>query len=349
MLTLGKGLVQRGHSVHVMTSGGDCEESFLSHKIRLQNVDIKTKSELSLKIYSNLLGLKRYILSNQIDIIHSQTRITQVMGRILKVMTGRNYVSTCHGFFKTRLSRKFIPCWGDRVIAISDSVYNHLVEDFNVSADRIDLIPNGIALNAFSIATQETKLKKRKEYGWGNEPIVGIIARLSDVKGQDLLVSAFKKVVSVCPEAKLLLVGEGKLEPMLKHLVKNLQLQKNVVFISQINKPSEILQLLDVFVMPSRQEGLGLSVMEAQATGLPVIASKVGGLPSLIEHGRTGFLVNPRSIEQLAEAIIDLLSHREKARQMGILAYKMAEKKYSSHLMVDRTVEMYKKVVSSRT
>ncbi len=344
LLTLTQGFVHRGHNVFVISSGGDQESEFLSAGAKLHSIDIRTKSELSFKLYGNLINLKKFIVKNDIEIIHAQTRVTQIMGQLTKRLTGCPYVSTCHGYFKAHFSRKLFPCWGDRVIAISSPVVKHLKEDFHVSDNQIELIVNGINLNQFEPVDEESKIRLRRRYHLGKHPVIGIIARLSDVKGQDLLVAAFHKVVASFPQAKLFLVGEGKMENALRRLVSTLDLVDKVIFLPKINKTSEILPIFDVFVMPSRQEGLGISVMEAQAAGLPVVASNVGGLPDIIEDGKTGILVRQGDVGDLSEAIIFLLRNKQAAMKMGKLAKMQAKKRYSADTMVEKTLAVYEKV-----
>lgn len=236
------------------------------------------------------------------------------------------------------------PCWGMRVAAVSRPVAQHLIKDFRLEPSRVVLIPNGIDLSRFVIPRQEDRESCRRKFGVQGSPVIGIIARLSDVKGHADLIKAFKKVLLKFPEARLLIVGEGPLEDDLRRLVEGLSLSSRVDFYKIVNRTADVLPLFDVFVMPSLQEGLGLSVMEAQAMGLPVVASRVGGLPDIIEHNRTGLLVEPQHPAALAEAICDVLAHPAKAWDMGRAARIFLEKHYSSGQMILSTLAMYKDV-----
>ncbi|MDP8212039.1 MAG: glycosyltransferase family 4 protein [Candidatus Zapsychrus exili] len=346
LLTLTKGFLSLGNEMYIATGGGDTEESFVSLGAKIIKLDILAKSDLDPKIYMALPKLKRLIKSYGIDIIHSNARVTQVMGNILKKLTGVPYVSTCHGFFKTRLTRRMFPCWGDKVIAISEAVENHLKNDFKISKKDIIRIENGIELNKFSVATKQVKLAKRVKFGLTDEPVLGIVARLSIVKGQDILVNAMEKVVCKIPSAKLFIIGQGKTEDDLRKAVVKLGLENNVIFSPILGSVQESLSLLDIFIMPSRQEGLGISVMEAQASGLATIASNVGGIPSLIDNGKTGVLVEPENIDELSDAIVNLLNSPDKIKQIGDDARDFALKNYSSDLMVGKTLNVYKQLIN---
>jgi len=341
LLTLTKGLHNKGHEIFVVSSGGEMESAFMDLDARVLTLNIRTKSELSFKIYATLLPLIRYIRQNQIDIIHAHTRITQVMATILNWFTAVKYVSTCHGYFKPRWFRRRFPCWGSAVVAISGPVAVHLKDDLNVPESKIRMIENGIDIEEFEQIDENFKKKSRGQLGLNKEPVVGMLARLSDVKGQDILIQAMPKIMMDVPHVRLLLFGDGQQKEILLKMVNDLRLQEHVRFYSLIDQRRICFSAIDVFVVPSRQEGLGLSVMEAQACGLPVVASRVGGIVSLIEDGRTGLLVDPENIDQLAGAIICLLKDPSLRQTIGEAAREHARKHYMFEQMVRRTLELY--------
>jgi len=347
LFTLTKGLIKQGHQVTIGSSGGNTVKDFQRIQAQMLALSIRTKSELSYKIYFPLRRLKRYILDNEIDIIHSQTRVTQVMGQLLKRYSQRPYISTCHGFFKTRLARKLFPCWGDGVIAISSAVQDHLRSDFHIAKQQIALIESGIDMDDFSLVSEDIKLQRKESLALGQDPLVGIIARLSDVKGQDVLIASFAKVIQQFPRVKLLIVGQGKTDEQLKQMVRAQKLEDYVIFKPVVNNTLAWLHVLDIFVMPSRQEGLGLSIMEAQAAGLPVIASKVGGIPSLIDDGETGLLVEPENIEDLSQAIVKLLKNKDMSRKIGLSARAKVKTSFSSERMVQDTINFYLSIIKN--
>jgi L-malate glycosyltransferase len=344
ILTLSKGLTLLGHRVYVMTSGGNLVEKIESGGVKHVDLGFRTKSEADPRIYLSLSKVTRFIQREKIDVIHAHTRVTQVMSYFLSEKTGIPFVSTCHGFFKPRWFRRIFPCWGRKVIAISNPVKDHLINDFKVNASEVALIRNGIDLAEFKILPSEVKGELRARYNVKGGPIVGIIARLSDVKGHDTLIRAFADILKAFPQARLLIVGEGPEEKTLRALAEELGLSQHIEFFKIVNRTAGMLPLFDVFVMPSLQEGLGLSVMEAQAAGLPVVASRVGGLPDLIEHNRTGILVEPKDPKALAQAVIEVLQDPAKARDMGQMARLSVEKHYGAEQMVAKTVELYESV-----
>jgi len=339
--TLAREFRQRGHRIFIVSSGGDMEDEIARIGVEHFIFNIRTKSEISPKIYLALKKLNRLIKEKNIEIIHAQTRVTQVMGTLAAKMTGRVFLSTCHGYFKPRLVRRIFPCWGKTVIAISEPVVQHLTKDFKINKQRIALISNGLDIRDFPIIDDNTRQQRHREFDLNDSPVIGIIARLSEVKGHSILIKAMNLIIQKFPKAVLLIIGQGNMENSLKQMVGELNLQNNVRFLPIVNQTSAVLGLMDIFVMPSLQEGLGLAVMEAQASGLPVVASRVGGLPSLIEDGKTGLLVRPNDSQELAVAIVKLLKDPAKAKALGLSARKFIEKEFSSIKMAEDTLRVY--------
>ena len=147
--TLAKGLKQRGHNVYIASSGGGMLFRFINEGINYIPIPIRTKQELSPKIILCAFKLYHAARKNNIDIVHSNSRTTQVLGSLLQRYAGLRHVYTCHGFFKRRLHRRIFPCWGQEIIAISEQVKENLVHDFGVREDRIRLIYNGIDIKNF--------------------------------------------------------------------------------------------------------------------------------------------------------------------------------------------------------
>jgi len=341
LLSLTRGLIKRGHQVFVASSGGNCQSMIEADGAVHIQLGFRTKSELNPKIYAKLGDLKKLMADEGIDVIHAQTRVTQVMGFFLSRMTGKPLITTCHGFFKPHFFRRLFPCWGVGTIAISRPVYQHLVSDFFVNPEQVSLISNGIDCGKFAAVTDELREQKRVEWKISSTHVIGIIARLSDVKGIDVLLKTMPLVMKVYPDILLLVVGDGPEKDRLKALVEGLNLKAHVRFESIVNQTAEILPVFDIFIMPSRQEGLGLSVMEAQACALPVIASRVGGLIDLIDDGRTGYLVPPENPKALAKKILDVLEHPNDAKQVGLVAREAILQSFSLEQMAAATEKVY--------
>ncbi len=343
LLNLSKGLIRLGHQVFLVCKEGECAEFFKDSGVECIFMDIRVKSEVHPKLWMAIPSVVKIIKDRKVQIVHAQTRVTQVMAAAASQLTGVPYVSTCHGFFKTRISRRLFPCWGKGVIAVSNGVKDHLINDFHLREEKVALIFNGIDIGQFKLGNHDERQKKRLQWHVEGGPIIGIIARLSSVKGIDVLIDAFSAVKAQFPSLCLLIVGEGPEKKRLEGLVAEKGLKAAVRFEPIVNQTSGILPIFDLFVMPSLQEGLGLAVMEAQACGIPVVASNVGGLPDLIDDGKTGLLVPPGNSRQLAEKIVFMLSHPEEALRMATAARQHITANFSSDLMVTATYLFYEK------
>ena len=348
LLTQARGMRGYGHNVFIASSGGDMESAFEKEGVHLFKVNLKTKSELSPKVYTALFKIKKYAEQNDIDVVHASTRITQVIAYWLTKNTRRVFVSTCHGYFKRRLGRRLFPCWGEEVLAISSQVLDHLKNDFKVKADKIKLVESGIDVKSFAQKDDYKVDKLRERFNPQRKKIVGLVARLSDVKGQDILVHAFKEVLNKRDDVICLLVGEGKLEGMLKELISSLNIEEDVLIIPVVNETRDFLHLFDVSVMPSRQEGLGLSIIEAQASSCPVVASRVGGIPTLIDHEITGLLAEPENPKDFADKIIQMLDSDELRNRMVEQALANVKEKFDATSMVGETLAVYERLIKRK-
>ena len=341
LLTLSKGFIEAGHEVHICSSGGDNQGMFEEEGVHLFQLDLATKCSLSLKLFCAIKPICKYIKKFNIDVIHSQTRVTQVLGEMVSSQSKRPLVTTCHGFFKPKSFRSLFPCWGKKVIAISPAVEKHLKEDFHVKAEEIALVQSGIDISDYlGLSPRAHKEERGEECFW-----IGIVARLSDVKGQDILVEAIRDIVHYVSKVKVVIAGEGKLAPLLRKMVSDYELEDVVEFFPVFSCTADILEMLDVFVMPSRQEGLGLSILEAQAASLPVVASNVGGIPSLIEDGKTGFLVEPENSKRLAKILVGVWGMEDKGRSVGLAAREFVKEARFLENMISGTLKVYREVV----
>lgn len=341
LLTLGAGLVKEGHGVVVSSSGGDQEAKFTAAGMEVITLPLKTKCEVSPKVFISARMLSKYLAAHPVDIIHANTRVTAMVGWLLSRSCGVPFVTTCHGFFKRRIFRRMFPLWGKKVIAISDQVKEHLEKDFKVKPDRVTLVYNGIDIEKCKqkfVATDDMRRQWRIVQG----PVVSIIARLSDVKGHEYLIRAFDLVVKRIPDAQLLIVGEGKTEQALHRLVGQLGIAKSVIFVRSVDDTRAVLSISDVFVMPSLQEGLGLALMEAMACGVASVASNIGGLKALIQDQKTGLLVEPKDVQALAGAIVSLLSQAELRKQFGDAGRAFIQSTFSMDIMVAETLACYR-------
>ena len=162
VLSLSDALVRQGHQVIVVSSGGNAVDRLEAACIKHIRLNIKVKSELHPKVFWALPKLKEILVAEKIDLIHAQTRVTQVIGTLLSSMTGVPLITTCHGFFRPRFWRRYFGCWGRKVIAISKPVAQHLQHDLKVDPENIILIRNGIDLALFRMTDDLLRQQQRR-------------------------------------------------------------------------------------------------------------------------------------------------------------------------------------------
>jgi len=345
-VNLAGALEKKGISVYVASGGGELTDSLKKNNIPHLRINVKTKFEFHPKLFFTFLRLLEFVKKNKVDVVHAQTRVTQVLAYLLSKFTPVAYVSTCHGFFKKeRVSRKIFGAWGNHVIAISDAVKRHLITDLGVDEKHVFLIYNGVDAAAFSTigAVEDEKDALRMKLGFKRSPVIGSISRLSPVKGFKYLLLAMKDVLGEIPEAKLLLVGEGPSKAYLMRLAENLGIMPSVFFALNTTQTQRFLSIIDVFVFYSLEEGLGLSLLEAMAAGKPCIASDVGGVSSVVENDVTGILVPPRDTHALKEAIIRVFGDNELRVLLAKKGRALVEKKFSLDGMTKGVIGVYGK------
>nr|MDQ3370001.1 glycosyltransferase [Myxococcota bacterium] len=202
---------------------------------------------------------------------------------------------------------------------------------------RMHTIPNGIRLDRYAPDT-EARAAVRVELGLGDAWVVGHVGRLDAYKNQALLVRAMAPLLS--SRVRLVIVGDGDARPEVEAAVAALPEPRWVVLAGRRMDVPRVVHAFDVFALSSKTEGLPLVVPEAMAAGLPIIATAVGGLPSVIEEGVTGLLV-PVDESALRAALAKLESHRELAKTMGQAARTSALARYSHDRMVDEYLRLY--------
>ena len=225
----------------------------------------------------------------------------------------------------------------DRVLATSTAIRDQLVTDHGVAPDRIEvLLPAAAALPT---AGGPPAVPGR--------PAVGMVGRLVPDQGVDVLLRAAALVSTVVPQVAFLVVGDGPLRPELERRAAVLGLAGTVTFTGYRSDATRLVGGLDVLAVPSRAHGSPLVVCEAMAAGVPVVASRVGGLPDLVEDGGSGLLVRPGEPEDLARALVSLLLDPGAARRLGARGRSLAASR-SHERLVDRVTQVYADVARVR-
>ena len=246
-----------------------------------------------------------------------------------------------------RLKKNALSRWKydqvDLFICSSEAIRQILLAD-GLAPARAVTVHEGIDL-AHVAAAVEAPLHEELWLPHGS-PVVGNIAALVPHKGQRHLVEAAALVVRRVPDARFVIAGEGELRESLEHQIRHLNLEKHVILAGFRPDILPVLKAFDIFVMSSVTEGLGTSLLDAMACGKPIVATTAGGIPEVVDDGRTGILVPPRDHHAMADALVKLLENESLRRQMGEAGLSLANAKFSAERMVMDTLRVYEQVRS---
>jgi N-acetyl-alpha-D-glucosaminyl L-malate synthase BshA len=285
------------------------------------------------------------------DIIHTHLPHATIWGRMAAALSGcRVVLTTEHNTCVWKRSRgafyilyKLTYRRNGAIIAISHAVKNEMIRRFGIPEGYIQVIYNGVELNAL-----KGKSEIPEELDGIGHPIIGTVGRLHRVKGHEYLIEAFGKIQKRYANANLVIVGDGREKSRLKWLSQELGLQGSVHFLGTKKNIYGILSMMDIFVFPSLQEGLGIALIEACAAGKPCVASKIGGIPEVTEDGVTGFLVPPGDDTAIAEKVIELLEDEEKAKGMGNSARSFCRQQFNIERKVEALQSLYIRSILNR-
>jgi sugar transferase (PEP-CTERM/EpsH1 system associated) len=236
--------------------------------------------------------------------------------------------------FKTRMLARIGVYFANTFFCLTEDMAGAIRKNSIAPDRKIRVIFNGIDTAQF-LQPCDTKAVRQSLNIPPDAPVIGTCARLTEIKRQDVLIRAFTKVHAQFPAAHLLLVGDGPLRGDLEKLAEAQGLKDVVHFAGYQSPTTPFVQAMSIFALTSRSEGMPQAAIEASVCGLPVVASKVGGLPELIEDGKTGILFPVGDESALAEALCGLLADPQKARAMGDAARQRAVSKFDIARMAD--------------
>lgn len=303
-----------------------------------------------------LWNLWRLMRRRRYRLVHTHTSKAGVLGRLAAwlarvpavVHTPHGHVF--YGYYGPRLSRFFV--WterraarlADRIIALTAVDADEHV-DFGIAGrEKFAVIHSGVD---FAPLQGEPGTSDECRRLCGLEPgttVVGTVGRLTAIKGQDDLLRAFALLRDRFPRARLLLVGDGEEKEALRALARDLGIAKQVVFAGWRRDLAPVYGAMDVFAFPSLNEGMGKALVEAMFCGVASVATRVGGVPEVLQHGQQGLLVPPCDPQALAEAVAGLLVDGERRRRLGQAARERAGA-YSAAEMVRQLEELYTEVL----
>ncbi len=295
--------------------------------------------------------IRRYISGSGIDILHCHGYKSNFYGYLASrglvpaIATNHNWIRS---HWKLRLycfiDSRFIIRRFDSVVAVSEDIKNEMAGR-GIPGEKMRVIDNGVDMQRFMGRGRSPGL--RKSLGMGSSAVViGTAGSLKPVKGHGILLRAAREVLdSTDKDIRFLIVGGGELEKDLMDEARELVLEERVVFTGYRKDVEDLLSCLDIFVLPSLREGLPMVVLEAMASGKPVVATRVGAVPRVVEGGGCGLIVEPGDAGALASALMELVEDKEKRGAMGRRGRDEVVRAYSSVSMAERYLDLYRELV----
>ncbi len=313
---------------------------------------MRARMDVDLKYLLGILRLAYLLKKERVDIVHTHLyrantpgRMAAILAKVPVIIANEHNIDSWKTPSQMRMDR-FLSQFTDKIIAVSNEVKEFYVNEVGIPENKLEVIYNGVDLKRFE--KDFDKKKKKKELGLPlSLPLVGTIGRLQPQKDHKTFLKASSLILKKFPKVHFLIVGGGSLRRELEDFTKNLEIEKNVHFLGERKDIEEILPLMDIFVLTSKREGFPITVLEAMACGVPVVATSVGGTPEIIEDGKTGFLIPPENPHLLSEAIINLLKNEELGKEMGKYG-KERVKLFSIEKMVKRTEFLYDKLLQTK-
>ena len=336
-----RGLAQRGHTQFIAGRKG---ESFLERDHGAPDISkfaLPFANEADIYTAWRLAGIVR---KHDIDIIHAHTSHAHAMAVLTRKFADRGKVVVSRRVDFPPRANAFTR-WkyraADAVIAISDAIAD-VLRAYGVDNSRIHVVHSGIDPTRVDAVAIDRSVIHIPD----DAPLFGNVAALVGHKDHATLMRAFRHVVDVLPEAWLVVAGEGKLRADIETLIRELNLGEHVQLLGQRDDVPSLLHALDVFVMSSKEEGLGTSVLDAMAARVPVVSTDGGGLPEMVQHEETGLIGPVGDEKQLAENMLRMWRDRALAARVVESAHELLLTKFTADAMTEGNLRVYERVIA---
>ena len=344
VLNVAQHLDRAAFDVHVCSLAGDgpLAREFQALGVPVHAVRRRPGVDLGLPFV-----LARLIRRERIDLVHTHNAGPWLYGGLAAKLAGARLCHTEHSNLfphQRRMLRaeRWLARWTEVIISDSEKVKRHLVERQGVPAGKIRVVVNGVDTRRFG-AEGGAPAQARRLLGLnGDQPVVGTVGRLVPVKDHRTLLAAFRRVAEQHPAGRLVIVGDGPLRGDLVRLAGTLGLSDRVRFLGERRDIPQLLRAFDLFVLSSVSEGMPLTVLEAMAAGVPVVATRVGGVPEAVVDRETGWLVPPGDPESMAGAVLALLADPARRAALGRRAQERACGQFDVQQMADAYARAYR-------
>ena len=360
---LGMELASRGHEVHFISYAPPIRMQLGNGNIRFHEVEVASYPLFDHPPYTLALATKMLEVfeAEALDLLHVHYAIPHSVSALLaRSMAATRpdgsgprrlpFITTLHGTDITLVgsNRSYLPITrfsieqSDGVTSISHYLKNRTLAEFDIKRP-IEVIPNFVNCDLY---TRAAECGLRAHWAPDGEPILMHLSNFRPVKRVTDVVEIFALVREKMP-ARLVLIGDGPDRGAAEYLTRKKRLQKDVFFLGKQDRVYEKLAAADLFLLPSQLESFGLAALEAMACEVPVIATNVGGVPEVVEHGVDGYLVEPGDVPEAASYALEILSRADRGREMGQRARVNARRKFCANDVIPLYEAFYRRILES--
>lgn len=352
---LGKALSKKGHEIHFITYSepvrlGELRKNIFYHEVRTSDYPLFKFTPYEQVLTSKLVDVVKF---ERLDLLHVHYAIPHASAAYMAQQILKDqgveipFVTTLHGTDITLVGKdpSFEPVINfsinksNRVTAVSENLKKETFELFDIK-NNIEVIPNFICLKEYKMDNNDYY---KKRFAPNNEKVICHVSNFRKVKRIEDVIIAFEGI-SKEMDVKLLLVGDGPERARLDQISRNSKFSKNIFFLGSLKSTKEVLNISDLFILPSSKESFGLSALEAMACGVPVIASDSGGIPEVISHGKSGLLNSVGDTCQMTKNALKLLSNDSLLESFKTNAYQQAMK-FDIEVILPKYESLYEKCI----
>lgn len=352
---LGKALALKGHEIHFITYSqpvrlGSFRENIFYHEVQVSDYPLFEYQPYETELASKMVDVVKY---EGLDLLHVHYAIPHASAAFMaqQILKSQGiaipFITTLHGTDITLVGKdpSFEPvitfCLNasNAVTAVSQSLKDDTIAHF-ATTQEIHVIPNFIQVKPELL---EKNLEKRRHYAMDNERILCHISNFRQVKRVEDVVRVFHKVQKEIP-AKLILGGDGPERPFVERLGRELGICNKIIFTGKVRETGPILEISDLFLLPSETESFGLAALEAMAEGVPVVSSNTGGIPEVNVHDFSGYLSDVGNVDEMAQYALSILKSDDQLAQFSNNAFERA-KTFSLSSVLPMYEELYEQVL----
>lgn len=340
-----KGLRSKGHIVYLAIHGENTAAKL--EGIAAEQWLFNFRSANPFEYVAVGIELAKRVKEYKIDMIHAHQRTAGYLGAFIKRQTGIPFVVTIHDPWERALFKKSHSLIFDHIITVSEFLRKRFISTFGFDAGKVHTIYNGVNQYCYDAAIMkiETLQEIRNDLGiLPHYKVISLIARLYASKGHQYLIEAAPEIIKHIPNVRFLFVGSGDHEERFKKQISKLGIDKYFIFAGYREDIPELIAVSDIVVRPSDMEGLPINLIEAMLMEKPVVATAIAGVPEMIESGVNGYMMQPGSITELAQKLIDILENEEVAVSMGQKGRQIALEKFTLQSLVDKVEELYQSI-----